>query len=140
MATGTLVNSTLQLKIGLASGIQHLKPPGTHPAPFRRQAVLDVSRGWHTALAAALALVPTALLSCVLDAEDEDEDEEDVGMGGTMPGKGGPMPCPACTHTACGTLRAAMEQLHQLSPRTLRVRLEGFDWSLVRGSCACWAC
>lgn len=90
-----------------------------------------MSRSWHAVLAAAAELVPTARLSCIYEVEDEQE--EAVGQ------MGGALPCPACSHNACGKLRAATEQLQLLSPRTLRVRLEGFDWSLVRGHGALWA-
>lgn len=89
-----------------------------------RQAVLDVSRSWHAALAAAPELVPTARLSCIYDEEEDEAPFRGCNMNG--------MPFPQCYLDGCPKLRAALGQLRRLSPRTLRVRLEGFDWSLVR--------
>lgn len=80
--------------------------------PLCRRAILDVSRGWHAALVAAPELVPTACLSCMYD----------YAADGRL------------RLYSCGThpkLIAALGEVQSLSPRTLSVRLEGFDWCLV---------
>ena len=93
--------------------------------PICRQAVLDVSRGWHDMLAAAPELVPTVRLSCVWGEAEHIESMDEVH---------GTLPCPACSHIACAAVRTALERLRGLSPRTLSVRLDGYDWSLVSGA------
>ncbi|KAI7842092.1 hypothetical protein COHA_004287 [Chlorella ohadii] len=93
--------------------------------PKLGQAVLDVSRGWYAALAAAPALVPLARLSCLLDDPNE-EHEPSLRQAS----RHGQVPCPQCDHAACAKLRTASAQLRRLSPRTLRVRLDGYDWHI----------
>jgi len=107
-----------------------LRAPTAHvhpssPAPCR-QAVLDVSRGWYAALTAAPNLVPTARLSCRLDDPNE-EHEPSLRKASRQ----GLVPCPQCDHAVCAKLRTAVGQLRRLSPRTLRVRLDGYDWHIV---------
>ncbi|PRW45711.1 small GTP-binding [Chlorella sorokiniana] len=89
-----------------------------------RQAVLDVCRSWHATLVAAPELTPTACLRCVYgDEADAAFYEEAAGLTS--------LPCWQCSHAVCGQLRAGMDDLAQLSPRTLSVCLEGYDWCLT---------
>ena len=85
-------------------------------------------RGWHAALAAAPELVLTVRLSCVYDADEDSAAmrAQDRHMDSF----------PHNYINGCPKLRAAMDQLQALSPRTLAVGLQGFDWSL-QASCMC---
>ncbi len=88
--------------------------------------MLEVSRGWHATLAAAPELVPTVHLSCL--HREEDDEPRTVA---TIRRK---VPCPQsvqCNHPVCVKLHTALGRLRSLSRRTLRVRLDGYDWTLV---------
>ena len=91
-----------------------------------------MSRSWHAALTAAPELVPTARLSCLFDVETDAMFD--------YRGEHGTGPSPAAYFSCCPKLRRAMAALQRLSPRTLRVRLEGFDWYLVRRKRRLFAC
>ena len=88
--------------------------------------MLDVSRGWYVTLAAAPELVPAVRLNCLYDYEDEDSFMEALVVR-----RRNEVFCPQCSHAVCAKLRTALGRLRSLSRRTLRVRLDGYDWTLV---------